>query len=156
MNLFRKFEGKFLPSLYKFVLVFCGVFITLLISFQIFGRFIGISYRWSQEAARLLIIWATFASVALGIKRELLLRVDFIDKLLSGKVRQIVVFFRRLVLLLFSLVIVYYGFISVFERWNQLSPGLAWPMYIFVLPLPFFSIFIIIHLLYKIIINEGG
>ncbi len=156
MHFINKLENKFLPGFIKGVLVFSGAAITLLISFQIVGRFVGISYRWTQEAARLLVIWATFAYVALGIKRESLLMVNIIDDYTSGKVKWIIILLRRLIILLFSCVLIYYGFISVFKRWNQLSPGLTWPMSIFVLPLPLFSVIVIIHLLYKLINKERG
>ena len=156
MKFIKLIENRILPNIIKIILVVCGVTITLLISFQIIGRYMGFSYRWTQEAARLLVIWATFASVSLGIKNESLLRINAIDEILPDNLLTMFLFIRRIILLLFSLIIIYYGFISVFERWNQYSPGLRWPMSLFCLPLPLFSIFIFIHLLYKLINREGN
>jgi len=156
MRFLKLVENKILPNITKVFLVISGVTITLLISFQIIGRYVGFSYRWTQEAARLLVIWATFASVSLGIKRESLLRINAIDEILPDYLLAVFLFIRRIILLLFSLVLIYYGFISVIGRWNQYSPGLRWPMSIFIFPLPFFSVFVVIHLLYKLIKREGN
>lgn len=141
-----RLERVWLPRLEAGVLIASAVIMTFLIGFHITARWGGFSVRWTEEAARLIAIWATFFAVPLYLRQRRLLSVDFFINLLPVRLRALIQIAIYLVIAAVSCVLVVVGYQLAFVQWGQTSPGLTWPMTFFGLPIPIFAALVLVHL----------
>ena len=145
-GLLARIEGRWLPQFESAVLVLAAVVITILIGFHISARWAGISVRWTEEAARLVTLWATFFAVPIYLRHRRLLAVDFFLALLPVRARAFIQFAIYLLIGATSVVLVVIGYRLAIVQWAQTSPGLTWPMTVFSLPIPIVAVLVLIHL----------
>ncbi len=95
---------------------------------QVFFRYVlGSPLIWSEELARLLIVWVAFIGGAAVCWEGRHLNVDFLFTGMSNRTRRVVRLFNLAVALAFLLVLVYFSIpVVVFENYQEMS----------VLPLP--------------------
>lgn len=127
-------------------MIVAAIVITVLIGFHIGARWGGVSVRWTEEAARLVTLWATFFAVPLYLRRRRLLAIDYFVALLPVRAHAVIQIGTYLLIAAVSLVLVVVGYELAFVQWGQTSPGLTWPMTFFGLPIPIFSALMLIHL----------
>jgi TRAP-type C4-dicarboxylate transport system permease small subunit len=143
---FRRLESQWLPRVEAAVLVLGAVGITLLIGFHVAARWAGVSVRWTEEAARLVTLWATFFAVPIYLRHRRLLAVDVVLVLLPVRVRAAVQLCIYALIGAVSVVLVVVGYRLALMQWAETSPGLTWPMTMFSLPIPIFSALMLVHL----------
>lgn len=84
---------------------------SIIVFLQVIMRFVfSNSLTWSEELARYLFIWLIFIGVSYGIKKELHLTVDALDAVFEKKGRIIVSLIANAFILIFLLLMTYYGF----------------------------------------------
>jgi C4-dicarboxylate transporter, DctM subunit len=90
---------------------------------------------WAEEAARLLLIWLSFAGAALAFQRNQHLSMDVLMRLVPDALR------RRIHVLVagagiaFCLTVIYQTNILMVSRWTRVSPVMGAPYLVFALPL---------------------
>ena len=145
-GLLARIESRWLPLFESAVLVLAAVVITILIGFHIGARWAGVSVRWTEEAARLVTLWATFFAVPIYLRNRRLLAVDFFLALLPIRTRAVIQLAIYLLIGATSVVLVVIGYRLAIVQWAQTSPGLTWPMTVFSLPIPIVAVLVLIHL----------
>ena len=145
-GLLARVESRWLPQFESAVLVLAAVVITILIGFHISARWAGVSVRWTEEAARLVTLWATFFAVPIYLRHRRLLAVDFFLRLLPLRMRSFIQLTIYVLIGATSVVLVVVGYRLAIVQWAQTSPGLTWPMTVFSLPIPIFALLVLIHL----------
>ncbi len=112
--------------------------VTLILSFlQVVARYIFlVSTPWSEELARLFFVWGVFLGAAVGVKRNLHTRVDFLFQRLSVRASALVLAGMDLLVAGMAVVMVLYGGQLVFATRSDFSTSLGYPRNLFYLPVP--------------------
>jgi TRAP-type C4-dicarboxylate transport system permease small subunit len=122
---------------------------TVLLSFvQVIARYaLLISTPWTEELARLFFVWAVFLGAAIGVKRNLHTRVDFLFVRLPPRVAALLLAGMDLLLAGMAVIMVLYGGQLVLSTRADLSTSLGYPRNWFYLPVPLSGILMLWHLL---------
>lgn len=116
------------------VMALCLAIMTVLISWQVFARFVvGDSLTFSEEVSRFLMIWMTMLGAAYAARQGSLLAVDLVPELLKGWVRLAVAVLAHLVSIVFYLVLTVYGWqiaqAVAFQNAPATGVSMFWPMF---------------------------
>lgn len=90
----------------------------------IFRNLTPINLTWSEELARYLFIWVIYIGVSYAVKKERHIRIDSLELVFKERGKLIMGTISNTVFLIFSLMVVYYGFGTVFNI-NRATPGLG-------------------------------
>lgn len=112
--------------------------VTLILSFlQVVARYIFlVSTPWSEELARLFFVWGVFLGAAVGVKRNLHTRVDFLLQRLSARASALILVGMDLLVAVMAVVMVLYGGQLVAATRADFSTSLGYPRNLFYLPVP--------------------
>ena len=132
MKQFLKILGKvtnFLNSIAKVVtgaaffgMIFCGCW-------QVFSRYVfKTSAPWCEEAARFLFVWTTILGCSCVSKAAKHIEVNAITQLLYGKTKTIVANITSIILIVFYIIVVKYGWINTIEGFTHVSSVQHLPM----------------------------
>lgn len=108
--------------------------------FQVVMRTLGVVPAWTEESIRFLFIWSICIAAAIGIKEKIHIGIDVFVNLLPKLGRQIVEVVVQLVLIVFDVFIIIYGFNLVAKTAAQPSPALRLPMSYVYLAIPVLGI----------------
>ncbi len=104
---------KVTDILFEIMDLFCrGVllFMTIIVFLQVVLRsFFKMTIPWGEEMVLLVMVWMTFAAMAIGLKEEVHIRIEFFMARFPQDIRKLVVMFNNLVLLAVNALMVYYG-----------------------------------------------
>lgn len=89
---------------------------------------------WTEEIARLLLVWATFFAAAVACRERQLLAVDMISKLLGPRAVRISDVFNQLLVIVVAIFLVRYGISITALAWSDTSTSLGLPRGLFYLP----------------------
>jgi len=122
---------------------------TVLLSFvQVIARYALLtSTPWTEELARLFFVWAVFLGAAIGVKRNLHTRVDFLFVRLPPKAASLLLAGMDVLLAGMAVIMVLYGAQLVLSTRADLSTSLGYPRNWFYLPVPFSGILMLWYLL---------
>lgn len=108
-----KWFEKITDTLFWVMDVFCRlvlVFMTSIVFLQVILRAaLKVNIPWAEETVLLVMVWMTFAAMAIGLKEEVHIRIEFFMARFPGNIRKIVVILNNLVLLTVSVLMVHYG-----------------------------------------------
>ncbi len=123
--------------------------VTLSLSFvQVVARYVfQVSTPWTEELARLCFVWGVFLGAAIGVKRNLHTRVDFVFVRLPARAAALVLAGIDLFLAILALVMVVYGSQLVLSTRTDLSTSLGYPRNWFYLPVPVSGLMMLSYLL---------
>ena len=136
------------------------IFMTAIIGWQVFGRFVlNSSPSWSEQGTLLLMIWYVFFAAAAGFREGFHIRIAILENSVSestaSKIRLIVNF----VVAIFGLVLLIYGAQLVWLVWEFVIPSLGISRGIAYLPIPFcgflIALFASAHVVTELRSNEG-
>jgi TRAP-type C4-dicarboxylate transport system permease small subunit len=102
---------------------------TLIFAQVIFRYFLNRPLSWSEEFAIYLFAWCTFTGAAMVLRNDLHVKVtEFINLIKNEKLRNTVVIFSQLLILTFSLTILYIstGTVAHMISIDQRSPSMPW------------------------------
>ena len=114
------------------------LFMTVIVFAQVILRgLFKMNIPWGEEMVLLAMVWMTFASMAIGVKEEVHIRIDFFMSGFPKTVRTAVVVFGNLVLLVVNIMMVYYGFsLIAFTGVSKLPvTGLPYSCIFYMIPL---------------------
>ena len=112
--------------------VLLGVFTTILF-IQVVMRYVfNNSLSWSEELARYLFIWLCFIGVSFGAKQMKHLKIDVFINVFPKKFRPYVIVFADVIVLAFSVIIMYAAYVTVvrYMALGTASPANHIPMWI--------------------------
>jgi tripartite ATP-independent transporter DctM subunit len=138
----------------EFVVVFLGVF---------FRYVLNDSLTWSEEVARLLLVWLTFIGGAIAFYHKQHITAPLIYRYFSLRTQQTLDLVVQITLLFFFCFLFYSGIELTKMRWNQTAPASEFSLSLFALPLPVGLLAMIVSLLFQLfrlspkeIIRGGG
>lgn len=127
-------------------LLLLGLTMTAVVILQVFCRYIlNYSLFWSEELARLQLVWLTFLGATVAYRRGMHPSVDVLFRRISRLNRTRVQRVVHLVVLVFSLVIIWYGFSFAFFVRNQITPALALPKWLVFSIIPISGLIFFLH-----------
>lgn len=86
------------------------LFMTLIVFLQVILRSIfKINIPWGEEVVLLVMVWMTFAAMAIGVKEEVHIKIEFFMARFPKVIRKKVVVFGNLVLLAVNGIMIYFG-----------------------------------------------
>ena len=111
-GLLRIYE-KITDCIFLFLDHFCRcmiLYMTIIVFLQVVLRSLfKMNIPWGEETVLLAMVWMTFASMSIGVKEEVHIRIEFFMAKFPKTVRRLVVVFGNLVLLLVNGLMVGYG-----------------------------------------------
>ncbi|WP_197715762.1 TRAP transporter small permease [Petrocella atlantisensis] len=106
-------------------------FITIII--QVFSRYLGITVSWTGEVAMYSFTWAVFLGAGAMTYEDKHFAFTSLRDRVTGKKREMLNIFLYLIVMSFTLAILYYGVIITMKFWNyrwidipQMSMGYTW------------------------------
>jgi len=118
----------------------------IIVSAQVWYRFVlNDPLSWSEEAARYLFVWISFMGAAAGVRYQVHLGIDLLDKLLSPGAYRVAVVLVNLIIQIFLLVIIYWGFKILGVIQFQESPSMHISMRYPYMAVPVGGIFMLIN-----------
>lgn len=102
---------------------------------------------WTEELSRYLFVWMTFIGGALVVSESGHFKMDILTVLIRGRWVQVVNIIVNIALVIFSIVLVVYGFKLVQMVYSQKTPALGITMSIPYFVLPLNGVLSIIHLI---------
>lgn len=113
------------------------VAIILLTLLQIATRYFSLaSLPWTEEIARLLLVWATYFSVSVVVGRRDHIQIDFLYLLLPGRLKLLVDLLVEFLFLAFSFMALYFGYLVVQASSTDYNTSLKYSSAFFYLPIP--------------------
>ncbi len=118
----------------------------IIVSAQVWYRFIlNDPLSWSEEASRYLFVWISFMGAAAGVRYQVHLGIDLMEKILPAGSYRIAVIIVNLIIQVFLLMIIYWGFKILGVIQFQESPSMHISMRYPYMAVPVGSIFMFIN-----------
>lgn len=137
---------KGVDTLLNWVLAMILVIMLLVVSAQVWYRFVlNDPLTWSEEVARYLFVWISFMGSAVGVRMNVHLGIDLIDKILSPKGRKIMTVAVNLLIQIFLVVVIIWGIKILNVVQFQKSASLGIPMTYPYLAVPVGSAFMLLN-----------
>lgn len=134
---------------YYSVLVIISSFLVLIL--EVISRYLlGSSLEWSDEIARLLLIWMTFTGMGLAILERKEIFVRTFRQRLSAKGRRLWQASLELLALGFNIFLLLFGLYMTHFSWGMRTESLELPFGIFYASIPAGAIVSIIYLVYRL------
>lgn len=114
----------------------------------VFYRFVLLSpIRWSEEAARYMMVWVTFLGAGYAMGKGKHIGVTMFVEKLPEKGRRIALFAAEIVILLFLAAMAVQGCNLILSLRKQTSPAMELPMWIPYLAIPVGTVHMFLHVL---------
>ncbi len=118
----------------------------VIVSAQVWYRFIlNDPLSWSEEASRYLFVWISFMGAAAGVRYQVHLGIDLMEKILPAGSYRFAVIIVNLIIQIFLLVIIYWGFKILGVIQFQESPSMHISMRYPYMAVPVGAIFMLIN-----------
>ena len=106
------------------------ILISVLVFLSAVARTIGMPVNWAQDVSLLAFAWLTFIGSDIIAKSGSLIRIDMLADKLPAAVQKILTLIFDVMMVLFLLILIVYGFILVSQSWNRtfntLKMSYAW------------------------------
>ncbi|TQR18773.1 TRAP transporter small permease [Psychrobacillus soli] len=121
------------------------------IFYQVFSRFVmGSSTSWSEELARILMLYIILLGAAIAIRRGQLLAVEVLPDILKGNAKRNLSIITNVFSALFCAILVFYGYGLALNVSSQTLPGLGVSMFWMYFALPFGGLLILVNAVFNI------
>lgn len=133
-------------KIFGYVLAFVMAFMTVIIFWQVFARYVaGSSLSWSEELSRFLMIFMVLVGSSLALRDRKLIAVEIAQEVLKGKVKSFLIIITHLVSIVFYIILIVYG-LRVAEKFgDQIAPGTHISMYFIYLSLPIGGVLLLLN-----------
>ncbi len=138
------------------VMTLAGALVAV-ISYQVFGRYVLLrAPRWSEELARILMIWMTFLGAALLIRYKRSIQLEFfVHKVFtSPRAKAFIWTLNAVVMLSFALFMIYWGWQLIQFGIHTTTDSIRLPLYTVTISIPVGGLCMAVFLLEQII-TEG-
>ena len=123
--------NKMCQKLSEFARYFSGtalVLMTLIITVQVFGRYVlNASPVWAEQAALLMLIWCVFIAAAAGMREGFHIRISVMVDRLPNKLRGLRNLVSNAVVAFFGLAMIVFGIELALATWHHVIPTLGIP-----------------------------
>ena len=120
---------KGLDELLNWILALIMTVMLVVVSAQVWYRFVlNNPLAWSEEVARYLFVWISFLGSAVGVRMNVHLGIDLIDKVLSPRGRKIMTVAVNLLIQIFLVVVIFWGIKILKVVQFQKSASMGIPM----------------------------
>ncbi len=138
---------KILDSLIEAACALAMVALTVIVSLQVFNRFVlKTPLAWSEDLAMLLYQWVVFLGAALGVKRMRHFGIELVVRRLPEKLRHAVELLTPVVMAIVALVMIFQGWtilsINTTRVFATMDLTYTWA----VLPIPLSGVLILVYL----------
>lgn len=143
-----------LDKLLRLVVITLAAALIAVVFYQVFGRYVLLrAPRWSEELARIFMIWMTFLGSALLLRYKRSIQLDFfVNKVLTGPRATAAVWLLNVVVtLFFSLFMVYWGWRLIQFGMLTRTDTIRLPLYSVTLSIPVGGFFMFVFLIEQII-----
>ena len=124
------------------VVMFCSVMTSLM---QVFFRFVlKMPLSFSEELSRYLFIWMSMIGASVALDQGSHFRMDILIQLLSEKMKRYLCIIWDISILIFSVIMVYYGTLLTQNNINQLSPAMRISIAIPYASIPISGVFMVL------------
>ncbi|MCF8106094.1 MAG: TRAP transporter small permease [Desulfohalobiaceae bacterium] len=118
----------------------------VVITAQVWYRFVlNDPLAWSEEMGRYLFVWISFMGAAAGVRYQVHLGIDLMQAFLGPRAYKTVVFLVNVLIQIFLLVIIYWGFKILLVIKFQTSPSMHIPMIYPYLAVPVGCLFMFVN-----------
>lgn len=146
-----KTANKIVDSILKTVMALTSLLLFIVTFLQVVSRFIfKTPLAWSQDVIRLCFVYLVFWGAAYCVKEKAHLNVDVFLTALKPKMRKIVEIIINVILLLFFVFLIYFGFNFAQTGSTQNAPYLPIPMSLFYLSVPTSAVFMFYYMIQQI------
>jgi TRAP-type C4-dicarboxylate transport system permease small subunit len=130
----------------NWVLVVLMAVMVVVIALQVWYRFIlNNPLDWSEELGRYVFVWISFLGSAAGVRYQVHLGIDVLEKIVGPVVFRYVVALINLLIQIFLLFVIYWGFTLLTVVRFQTSPSMLIPMTYPYAAVPVGAIFMLIN-----------
>lgn len=113
------------------------VLMTLIIGWQVFGRYVlNSTPSWSEQAALTLMIWYVSLAAAAGVRQGFHIRIVALEEAVGPRTRKVMQVFSNSVVGLCGLAMLIWGGELVVRTWSHVVPSLGIPRGLAYLGLP--------------------
>lgn len=140
--------GDLLERLERGVLVWTILGLAVVGCIQVFTRYVlNYSFTWYDELGRYLVVFVTFLGAAIGVKRTGHFTMDLVVKKLPCPYQQFLRLTNAAISAVFFLLVIWFSWKTVrrLHGFGTTSPTLGIPLYIAYLPIPFFSLVMLLR-----------
>jgi TRAP-type C4-dicarboxylate transport system permease small subunit len=118
----------------------------VIIIYQVFSRQVFNSTpSWAEELSMLLFVWTSFLGVAYGFKAKLHIGVSFLVDLFPKKLQEACDFFAKILIVLFAIVLIFYGWKFTVLMGGSTMAGTGLPSSALYACLPVSGLFILLY-----------
>ncbi len=104
------------------------VAMTLLLGYQVFGRYVlNDTPTWVDPLSLLLVILIAFLGAGIGVWENTHLSVVILRTSVPKRIRTVLVFLTDLMMAVFGGLMLWYGGLLTMFKWNTLIPMIQWP-----------------------------
>ena len=131
-------------KLQTYIIVWCFTIMIAVTFFQVVNRtVIKLNLSWPEEVARYMIVWMAFIASIVAFRKGAMISIDLLSSRLNRLFRFIFLIFSNVVIIVFAVVVAYYGFIIISSQLElgQLSPALSITMAVPYSAVPVWGVF---------------
>lgn len=148
-----KIINNLLAKSYGWVIVIFMACMIISLTIQIFYRYVlNIGLLWTEETSRLMCIWVAMLGTSILISESDHIRVSIIEDMFP-KFKKYFTAIQNIVILIFSVFMVWFGFDSLEIASKSVSPSMRIPMLIVYLIFPISSVGMLVHSVYRVLVQ---
>lgn len=130
----------------NWVLAVLMAVMVVVIALQVWYRFIlNDPLDWSEEIGRYIFVWISFLGAAAGVRYQVHLGIDVLEKIVGRDVFRYVLVLINIVIQIFLIFIIYWGFTLLTVVRFQTSPSMLIPMTYPYAAVPVGAIFMLVN-----------
>ena len=140
-----KLEDRIINVLEKIVATICVVSMVVVLFLQVFTRYVlRAPLYWSEELARIILIWSVFLGADLSFRSGTHMRINILSKKLPKPLRMVSNIIAKITVTAFSVVLIFHG-LSLSKRMMRIiAPATGIPIGLVDLIIPIFAFLTII------------
>lgn len=126
-------------KLEEYILVVSVSLLVIIVVLQVFFRFvINMSFGWSEELARYLLIWIAWIAASFAVQRNAHIRVEIVKNMFGDSIKKVIELIVLVISLAFATILAVEGtkFMLLVKGTHQVSPSLGLGMWIVYLGVP--------------------
>lgn len=142
----------------RFILILLISAMTIIVFVQIFTRYVlGEAIGWGEEVTRYMFIYSIFLAAAICIRKNMHVGVELLTEKLTGRAKMIMYFISASIVLVFLIVVAFYGILLAIRTMGQNSPALGIPIGTVYAAIPLGAILSILFAIEKLAeVKRGG
>jgi len=119
--------NKATAKISEYVIIIFSLIMVLACFAQICTRLAGVPLSWSEELARYMAVWLTFVGAAYALRKGSLATVEILYNKLKGISKKALYILISVLIFIFCIILIKYGFEFALKFMGQKSPALQIP-----------------------------